>query len=202
MAINAIRVRFFIARAFAEYSLETDCPEYASTTLNRRLPRDGAESAESAQVLANFDDLANSAPSATMSVRPISCPGCPTSRKEIAVTTANDLRKKRCVSCESGVPALQAAQVRDLLGSVPDWKLAPDGKKIRREWKVKDFMEGMTFFHRVADIAETDDHHPDLHLTGYRNVAIELSTHAVGGLTENDFILAAKIDAVPVELKK
>jgi 4a-hydroxytetrahydrobiopterin dehydratase len=118
------------------------------------------------------------------------------------VTTANDLRKKRCVSCESGVPALQSAQVRDLLGLVPGWQLAPDGKRIRREWKVKDFMEGMAFFHRVAEIAESEDHHPDLHLVGYRNVAIEIWTHAVGGLTENDFILAAKIDTVPVELKK
>ena len=54
---------------------------------------------------------------------------------------------------------------------------------------------------RVGQVAESEDHHPDLHLTGYRNVAIELSTHAVGGLTENDFILAAKIDQLPVELK-
>jgi 4a-hydroxytetrahydrobiopterin dehydratase len=67
---------------------------------------------------------------------------------------------------------------------------------------VRDFVEAIAFFSRVAQIAEAEDHHPDLHLVGYRNVTIEIWTHAVGGLTENDFILAAKIDAVPVELKK
>ncbi len=118
------------------------------------------------------------------------------------MTTATQLREKRCVSCESGVPALPPDQVRALLGSLPQWKLADDGKRIRREWRVRDFAEAITFFNHVADIAETEDHHPDLHLVGYRNVTIEISTHAVGGLTENDFILAAKIDAVPVELKQ
>lgn len=118
------------------------------------------------------------------------------------MTGANDLRQKRCVSCESGVPALPPEQVQKLLGSLPAWKLVEGGKRIRREWRVKDFMEGLAFFNRVAKIAEAEDHHPDLHLTGYRNVTIEISTHAVGGLTENDFILAAKIDEVPVELKQ
>ena len=84
---------------------------------------------------------------------------------------------------------------------MPDWKLAADGKRIRREWRVKNFVEGLAFFNRVGEIAEAEDHHPDLHLVGYRNVAIEIWTHAVGGLTENDFILAAKIDGVPVALK-
>ncbi len=118
------------------------------------------------------------------------------------MTTANELRQKRCVSCESGVPALPAEQVRTLLKSLPHWQLSSDGKRIRREWRVRDFAEAITFFEHVADIAETEDHHPDLHLVGYRNVTIEIWTHAVGGLTENDFILAAKIDAVPVELKR
>jgi 4a-hydroxytetrahydrobiopterin dehydratase len=84
---------------------------------------------------------------------------------------------------------------------VPQWRLTADGKAIRREWRVKDFASGLDFFDRIGRIAEEQDHHPDLHLTGYRNVAIELSTHAVGGLSENDFILAAKIDQLPVALK-
>jgi len=67
---------------------------------------------------------------------------------------------------------------------------------------VKDFVSGLAFFEKVGKLAEEEGHHPDLHLTGYRNVALELSTHAVGGLTENDFIVAAKIDLLPVELKK
>jgi 4a-hydroxytetrahydrobiopterin dehydratase len=61
---------------------------------------------------------------------------------------------------------------------------------------------GLDFFRRVGDLAEAEGHHPDLHLSGYRNVVLELYTHAVGGLTENDFILAAKIDQLPVELKQ
>jgi 4a-hydroxytetrahydrobiopterin dehydratase len=84
---------------------------------------------------------------------------------------------------------------------VPQWRLTADGKGIRREWRVKDFATALDFFQRVGQIAEAEDHHPDLHLTGYRNVAIELSTHAIGGLSENDFILAAKIDQLPVALK-
>jgi 4a-hydroxytetrahydrobiopterin dehydratase len=92
--------------------------------------------------------------------------------------------------------------VRDQLGALPDWKLTPDGRRLRREWRVKDFVTALDFFNRVGQIAEAEGHHPDLHLTGYRDVAIEIWTHAVGGLTENDFILAAKIDTLPVALKK
>jgi 4a-hydroxytetrahydrobiopterin dehydratase len=118
------------------------------------------------------------------------------------MTTAQELTQKHCVSCESGVSALKPEQVQTLARSVPDWKVMPDGKRLRREWRVKDFAAGLEFFQHVGQIAEAENHHPDLHLAGYRNVTIELSTHAVGGLTENDFILAAKIDRVPVELKK
>jgi 4a-hydroxytetrahydrobiopterin dehydratase len=115
--------------------------------------------------------------------------------------TAAELTHKRCRSCEGGVPAQSAEEVRDHLRAVPKWRLSEDGKRIRREWRVKDFTTALDFFTRVGQVAETEDHHPDLHLTGYRNVVLELSTHAVGGLTENDFILAAKIDELPVELK-
>ena len=62
-------------------------------------------------------------------------------------------------------------------------------------------MAGLRFFQAVAEVAEAEGHHPDLHLVGYRNVAIEIWTHAIGGLSVNDFILAAKIDGLPVELK-
>jgi 4a-hydroxytetrahydrobiopterin dehydratase len=113
-----------------------------------------------------------------------------------------ELASKHCAPCEGGIPALSAAQLRDHLGAVPSWRLTDDGKRIRREWRVKDFVSALDFFARVGNVAEAEDHHPDLHLVGYRNVAIEIWTHAVGGLTENDFILAAKIDQLPVELKK
>ena len=103
--------------------------------------------------------------------------------------------------CESGVQPLGAAQVKEFLKAVPKWRVTDDGKRIRREWRAKDFKTALEFFGRVGGIAEAEDHHPDLHLVGYRNVAIDLSTHAIGGLSENDFILAAKIDELPVALK-
>lgn len=115
---------------------------------------------------------------------------------------ACDLSAKKCVPCEGGVQPLPKPEVDKLLAALPEWKLAADGKAIQRKWKVKDFMTAIHFFQKLADIAESEDHHPDLHLTGYRNVMVEMSTHAIGGLSENDFILAAKIDQVPVELKK
>ena len=113
-----------------------------------------------------------------------------------------DLTKKHCQACEGGVSPLGAEQVREYLPAVPGWRASADGRRIRREWRVKDFVTGLDFCRRVGELAESEGHHPDLHLTGYRNVALELYTHAVGGLTENDFILAAKIDQLPVELKR
>ena len=115
---------------------------------------------------------------------------------------ASELIHKQCKPCEGGVPAMHAAEINDHLPAVPAWRLTADGKRIRREWRVKDFPTALDFFRRVGELAEAENHHPDLHLTGYRNAAVELSTHAVGGLTENDFIVAAKIDRLPVELKK
>jgi 4a-hydroxytetrahydrobiopterin dehydratase len=115
---------------------------------------------------------------------------------------AAELTGKRCAPCEGGVAALKPDQVRDHLPAVPEWRLTADGKRIRREWLVKDFPTALDFFRRVGELAEADDHHPDLHLTGYRNVSLEIGTHALDALSENDFILAAKIDELPVELKR
>jgi 4a-hydroxytetrahydrobiopterin dehydratase len=118
------------------------------------------------------------------------------------MTATNDLTRKHCVPCEGGIPPLTEAQARDLLTQTPGWQLTADGQRIRREWRVKDFVTALDFFHRIGAIAEAEDHHPDLHLVGYRNVTVELWTHAVNGLTENDFILAARINGLPVEVKK
>jgi 4a-hydroxytetrahydrobiopterin dehydratase len=114
---------------------------------------------------------------------------------------AAELRTKRCQSCEEGVPPLAQDEVTRLHAAVPHWQLVNERKALRRTWRVKDFVTAIDFFRRISDVAEADDHHPDLHLTGYRDVAIEIYTHAIGGLSENDFILAAKIDLLPVELK-
>ena len=117
------------------------------------------------------------------------------------MTTAAELTAKKCAPCEGGVPALSPEEVGRLLTAVPQWRLTTDGKRIARSWRVKDFTDGLDFFRRVGELAEAEGHHPDLHLTSYRDVAIELWTHAAGGLTENDFILAAKIDRIPVAVK-
>jgi 4a-hydroxytetrahydrobiopterin dehydratase len=117
-------------------------------------------------------------------------------------TTTVELSRKHCVPCEGGIPVLSLDQALSYLAAFPLWHLAADGRRIRREWRVKDFATALDFFNRVGQIAEEEDHHPDLHLTGYRQVAIEIGTHTIIGLSENDFILAAKIDELPVELKK
>ena len=108
--------------------------------------------------------------------------------------TVSELTHKHCTPCEGGVPKVAPEQVRQYLQALPQWRLTDDGQRIRREWRVKDFVAGLEFFDRVGKLAEKEGHHPDLHLTGYRNAAIEIWTHAIGGLSENDFILAAKID--------
>jgi 4a-hydroxytetrahydrobiopterin dehydratase len=120
-----------------------------------------------------------------------------------AMTPATtDLARKHCVPCEGGVPALEAGLVQMYLYALPHWHLTADGKRLRREYRVKDFLTALEFFGRIGAVAEAEDHHPDLHLVGYRNVALEIWTHAIGGLSENDFILAAKIDQLPVALKE
>lgn len=113
----------------------------------------------------------------------------------------NELLTKKCVPCEGGVKPIPPKEAKKLLTKVRGWKLA-GGKALRLELAMQDFPAAIEFIHDVAQEAESEGHHPDLHLTGYRNLAIELSTHAIGGLSMNDFILAAKIDALPRKLKK
>lgn len=115
--------------------------------------------------------------------------------------TENELARKKCVPCEGGVAKYKFQEAQEQLKSLEGWQLTPDGQRILRHWTVRDFMEGIQFFNRVAELAEDEGHHPDLHLEGYRRVRIELWTHAIGGLSENDFILAAKIDQIPVRVK-
>lgn len=112
-----------------------------------------------------------------------------------------ELSAKKCVPCEGGVAPLSASEAADYCRQLTGWAVTADGKRIRKEWQVKHFDAAMAFFHRVAVVANAEGHHPDLHLVGFRNVAIEIWTHAIGGLSENDFILAAKIDELSVELK-
>lgn len=108
--------------------------------------------------------------------------------------SAADLAAKKCTPCEGGTPTLTGVEVAAHLPAVPEWKVSDDGTLIRRKYKFKDFVSAMAFLQKVGELAEREQHHPDLHLTGYRHAAVELTTHAIGGLSANDFIVAAKID--------
>ena len=114
---------------------------------------------------------------------------------------ASELLKKKCVPCEGKTKPLTRDEAGCYLKDVPSWKLTEDARGIYREFTVKNFMAAVAFINKIAAVAEGEDHHPDIHLTGYRNLRVDLSTHAITGLSENDFIVAAKIDTLPVELK-
>ena len=122
----------------------------------------------------------------TMSDTPIEQP---------SAAIAESLRSDRCVPCEGGIPKLTAEEARDQLAGLTDWTLSDDATQIERRWTCRNFASALSLLNTAGDIAETDDHHPDLHLTGYRHVRIVLTTHAINGLSRNDFIVAAKIDA-------
>jgi 4a-hydroxytetrahydrobiopterin dehydratase len=110
----------------------------------------------------------------------------------------NDLAQRKCKPCEGGVAPLTRPAAESLLAKLdPAWKLAADTLSIRRELGFKDFYRTMSFVNAVAHVANTEDHHPDLGV-GYNYCHIVFTTHAVKGLSENDFICAAKIDALPV----
>jgi 4a-hydroxytetrahydrobiopterin dehydratase len=117
------------------------------------------------------------------------------------IRAADELIQKKCEPCEGGVDPCTLAEAEDQLARLTGWYLTHDGQRIRKDWTVKHFMAGMGFFNRVAEVAEADGHHPDLHIEGYRNLSIALWTHAIGGLSENDFILAAKIDQLEIDLQ-
>lgn len=105
------------------------------------------------------------------------------------------LTDQTCVPCESGTMPLTIPEAQTLLKDIPSWTLSPDVKKISREFKFKNFAEALAFTNKVGTLAESEGHHPDLTL-GWGKVGITLTTHAISGLSVNDFIVAAKIDAV------
>ena len=110
------------------------------------------------------------------------------------IESASDLVSKKCVPCEGGVDACTLDHSRQQIASIPQWRLREDGLWIHRTVRFANFVEMVRCVNAIAELAEAEGHHPDLHLTGYRILGIELTTHAIGGLSENDFVLAAKID--------
>lgn len=112
----------------------------------------------------------------------------------------DELTKKHCVPCEGGDPAISDEKENEMLKLIAHDKggwilLRQENHKLRRQFIFKDFREAIAFVNKVADVAESEGHHPDIYIF-YNKVQIDLFTHAVGGLSENDFIMAAKIDVI------
>jgi 4a-hydroxytetrahydrobiopterin dehydratase len=105
------------------------------------------------------------------------------------------LARESCVPCRGGEGALAPASITALASEVPAWRLADDRASLQRKFGFRDFVQAMAFVNRMAEIAEQQGHHPDFTVR-YKDVDVSLSTHDVGGLSRNDFILAAKIDEI------
>jgi 4a-hydroxytetrahydrobiopterin dehydratase len=107
-----------------------------------------------------------------------------------------ELAKKRCVPCEGGVKPLDLAAATSMKGELrPEWKLLDGGKKLEATFEFKNYYRTCAFVNAVAWIAHNEDHHPDIRF-GYKACTIQYWTHTIDGLSENDFICAAKIDAL------
>ena len=108
--------------------------------------------------------------------------------------SSKELIEKKCKPCEGGVSPLEADAARELLAALhADWSISSDGNWIKRSFEFTNFHRTMSFVNAVAWVANSEGHHPDLEVS-YRNCVVNYSTHAIGGLSENDFICAAKID--------
>jgi 4a-hydroxytetrahydrobiopterin dehydratase len=107
----------------------------------------------------------------------------------------DDLSQKKCIPCEGGTMPLTREEAKAYLDYASSWSLSEDGKSISREMSFKDFAEAFGFVTHVAVLAEREGHHPDIDIR-YNRVTLTSTTHAIGGLSENDFILAAKIDTL------
>jgi len=108
-----------------------------------------------------------------------------------------DWSSRRCIPCDRGTPRLSAEQAAEGARSLTGWAVDAGGTHLTKQYRFRDFAGAMRFVNAMAELAEAEGHHPDFLVHGYRLVDVTLSTHAVGGLSENDFILAARLDARP-----
>lgn len=106
-----------------------------------------------------------------------------------------DLSQKKCVPCEGGMPPATKEEAEIMLQQLPYWSITSDAKSIHKTYKFKDWKQAHEFVNKISDVAEEEGHHPDIDLHWGR-VGVTLTTHAIGGLSQNDFILAAKIDKI------
>lgn len=106
-----------------------------------------------------------------------------------------------CTPCKGEQQPMSREDAEFSLKEIKYWQMNEEATTIFREFTMKDFVSAVDLIRTIAKIAEGQGHHPDIHLTGYRNLRVEFSTHAIGGLSENDFIMAARISELPMELK-
>ena len=104
----------------------------------------------------------------------------------------SELARKYCKACEARMPALSLEEASGLMGQVEGWELGEGGDRISRSFKFRNFREAMVFVNRVAEVAEAEGHHPDIFVS-WNRVRLDLTTHVIKGLSENDFIVAAKV---------
>ena len=106
-----------------------------------------------------------------------------------------DLTQKHCLPCEGGVAAIGREEAENMLAEVPGWQLSDDGKMISRRFEFKGFLSTMSFINAMAFMVNKENHHPDFS-AGYNYCDVGFTTHAIDGLSENDFICAAKVNAL------
>ena len=114
--------------------------------------------------------------------------------EESTLKSACSLANKTCIPCRGGVPALKGEALTELAKNVLDWQVVEE-HHIRRVWKFKNFVDALAFVNRIGALAEEQGHHPNIELSWGR-VAVTIHTHKIDGLTESDFVLAAKIDTL------
>ncbi|GIW59776.1 MAG: putative pterin-4-alpha-carbinolamine dehydratase [Patescibacteria group bacterium] len=105
------------------------------------------------------------------------------------------LKDQKCIPCESGIAPLKRVEFEQYLAQVSGWTVIED-RLLQREFVFKNFKGAMIFVNKVAELAEVEGHHPDINIHGWNKVGIRLSTHAIGGLSINDFVMAIKVDAL------
>lgn len=110
----------------------------------------------------------------------------------------SSLARRRCRACSGGEEPFDSAVAAQWAQLLPHWRLLDQARRLQREWIAPDFAAAVAAIVAIALRAEQADHHPDIHLERYRHLRLELTTHAIGGLSENDFILAAQIEELLV----
>jgi 4a-hydroxytetrahydrobiopterin dehydratase len=110
-----------------------------------------------------------------------------------------ELHTIRCVGCEGGVPPLTKEEIQKYLPQIKEWEVSTDGKSIKRRFAFKGFYKTMAFVNAIAWIANQENHHPDMEV-GFNYCVVKYTTHAVNGLTQNDFVCAAKINKLEPEI--